>query len=53
MSEGLDYDCCLRVGFLNDRQDRLPIYLDRFDVVIIGDPEMDVVLHLLDSVCVA
>ena len=43
MSEGLNcsQDSILRVGFLNDKVERLPDYLAVYDVVILGDPGFD------------
>lgn len=40
MSEGLSCssDSVIRIGFLNDKVERLPDYLGVFDVVILGDP---------------
>lgn len=38
------------MGFLNDRIERLPEYLDKFDVVILGDPGLDVVMHLMGHI---
>ena len=50
MSKGLlnvQNDCIIAIGFLNDRTDRLDEYLRHYDVVIIGDPEFDVVHELI------
>ena len=41
----------LRVGFLNDRvEERLAEYQSKFDVVILGDPDISVVVGLLREV---
>ena len=50
MSDGLDFDCCIRIGFLNDREERLPEYLKNFDVVILGDSNLDYVFNLVKSI---
>jgi cytosolic 5'-nucleotidase 3 len=53
MSQGLTQSNIIKVGFLNDRLDRLPEYLSKFDVVILGDPGMDVSLKLLRDIASA
>jgi len=50
MAEGLKQpeDVLIAVGFLNDRPDeRLPDYLAAYDVVVIGDPGVEVLDELL------
>eukprot|EP01041_Mallomonas_annulata_P004008 gene4008-7985_t len=52
MAEGLPHseDSIIRIGFLNDHLDRLPLYLTAFDVVILGDPGFDIPLAIVDDV---
>jgi 5'-nucleotidase len=54
MVHGLEYDHgdgLLRVGYLNDRVDeRKSEYLDRFDVVLLGDGDLSFVCELLQSI---
>ena len=50
MKHGIDYDCVLEIGFLNDKYERLEAYLDLYDIVCLGDPEMDVVMDILGSI---
>lgn len=49
MSDGLkgEHDTSITVGFLNDRPERLAEYLKVYDVVILGDPDFDVLQSLL------
>jgi cytosolic 5'-nucleotidase 3 len=44
MAEGLyrDGDTVLTIGFLNDREERLKEYLIAYDIVILGDPGINV-----------
>lgn len=54
MSEGINYDkdTLLNIGFLNDKvEERLEIYLDTFDMVILDDPAFDVPLELIKAIC--
>jgi 5'-nucleotidase len=52
MSEGMGIpeDSVLKVGFLNDRTERLPQYLECYDLVILGDPGFDVPLRLVEII---
>lgn len=52
MSDGMNIpdENILRVGFLNDRVERLPHYLEKYDVVILGDPDFTVPLRLLQVI---
>jgi cytosolic 5'-nucleotidase 3 len=50
MSVGLNHSQLLKIGFLNDRQDRLAEYLENFDIVILGDPGVELVEGILDIV---
>ena len=50
MKQGIEYDCVLEIGFLNDKYERLEAYLDLYDIVCLGDPEMDVVADILSSI---
>ena len=54
MSDGLDADTVLSVGFLNDRvEDRLEEYASRFDVVVVNDGGVEYVQELVDQVLAA
>lgn len=56
MSQGMTYDvdAALKIGFLNDRPERLPQYLaagsEGFDLVVLGDPGFQVPNGLLDFI---
>lgn len=52
MADGLTYDedSAIRVGFLNDRVERLDEYLKVYDAVILGDPSMLFVCTLLENI---
>ena len=53
MSEGIRYNenSIIKIGFLNDRTERLPEYVDAFDVVILGDPHLQWVQELVQYIC--
>lgn len=55
MSEGMTFNSggLLRIGFLNDRVERLPQYLEAYDLVILDDPDFEVPLSILKLVCEA
>jgi len=43
MARGLPQPCSiLRLGFLNEKMERLPAYLDAYDIVLMDDQTMDV-----------
>lgn len=47
----LAFEEILRLGFLNDRvEERLAEYQSKFDVVILGDPDIAMVVGLLREV---
>ncbi|EIE76560.1 pyrimidine 5'-nucleotidase (UMPH-1) [Rhizopus delemar RA 99-880] len=51
MSQGVDHDICLTVGFLNHDISTLePKYLEAFDIVIVGDANMKPVIDLLSFI---
>jgi HAD superfamily hydrolase (TIGR01544 family) len=52
MSEGMGIEAAnvLRVGFLNDRVERLPQYLECYDLVILGDPGFDLPLQIVRDI---
>lgn len=51
MVEGMPTHECIKVGFLNDMVDqRLSLYLDIYDVVVLGDPDFHVPLSLLHMI---
>jgi HAD superfamily hydrolase (TIGR01544 family) len=55
MTEGMidikDPENVLKIGFLNDRIERLPSYLKVFDIIILDDPGFDVPLGILHLLC--
>mmetsp|Transcript_3464 Transcript_3464/g.5400 ORF Transcript_3464/g.5400 Transcript_3464/m.5400 type:complete len:329 (-) Transcript_3464:92-1078(-) len=53
MSDGFEVetDCLLKIGFLNDRVERLSQYLESYDIVILDDPGFHVPLGILEAVC--
>ncbi|EGD80360.1 5'-nucleotidase [Salpingoeca rosetta] len=50
MAKGLDRHTVLSVGFLNDREERLELYKQRYDVVLLGDGDMTYVRNLLADI---
>ena len=50
MSEGIPHENIIKIGYLNDRPERLPQYVDAYDIVILGDPSMDVVIRILQFI---
>jgi cytosolic 5'-nucleotidase 3 len=52
MSKGLSFDenSILRIGFLNEKPERLPDYLSVYDVVILGDPGYEIPSLILEKV---
>jgi len=52
MSEGMEIgdDSIIKVGFLNDRVERLDQYLEKFDLVIFDDPGFDIPLHIVSEI---
>ena len=55
MCEGLAVadHCKIKVGFLNDKVERLPDYLQAYDVVLLGDPDFEFVAALLEDIVAA
>jgi 5'-nucleotidase len=54
MSEGIPYtsrENILRIGFLNDRVERMPSYQSQFDIIILDDPGFDVPLGIVQTIC--
>lgn len=53
MSVGLPHNpnTLIKIGFLNDRPERLPEYLKAFDVVILGDPSLEFINNLMLAIC--
>lgn len=53
MSEGMECDpnAIIKVGFLNDRLERLPDYLNVFDVIVFDDPGFDVAIGIVNNIC--
>ena len=49
MSDGMVFnsESLLRIGFLNDRVERLPQYLEAYDLVILDDPDFEVPLNIV------
>ncbi|KAL4709329.1 hypothetical protein ACJJTC_007061 [Scirpophaga incertulas] len=52
MAEGMEHcDVVIKVGFLGRNVDgNLPNYLDKFDIVLVNDPTMDVVNAILELI---
>jgi len=51
MVAGLEHDQVLSIGFLNDKvNERLDIYKDQFDIVILNDGSMSLVKHFIDII---
>ena len=53
MSEGMEIndDRIIKVGFLNDRVERMDQYLEKYDVVILDDPGFDIPFYMLQEIC--
>lgn len=54
MTEGMEEKAeekILKIGFLSDRLERLPSYLDSFDIVLLDDPGFDVPYGILQAIC--
>lgn len=52
MSDGLNIleDSTIKIGFLNDKAERILDYLEVYDVVILGDPDFRVPTDILDKI---
>ena len=51
MSDGVNFDEILRVGFLNDKvPERMEEYKQKFDVVLVGDGDLGYVMQLLHDI---
>lgn len=51
MTEGINHDCIIKIGFLNDKKEQLfDSYSKAFDVVILDDGPMDYVNELVNSI---
>jgi len=51
MTEGIEHDTIIRIGFLNDNQDQfLEKYAESFDVVILEDGDMSYVNQLMQDI---
>jgi 5'-nucleotidase len=51
MAEGSDYNDIIKIGFLNEKvEENLQSFKDKFDVVILGDPDMSYVNDLLQEI---
>lgn len=51
MADGLEHDVVLKIGFCNRDEDKmLPIYLEKYDLVLTGDPGLHLVTDLLKSI---
>ncbi len=44
-------DSLLKVGFLNDKPERLQQYLEVYDLVVLDDPDFSVPLGLVNDIC--
>ncbi|CAG8681543.1 13386_t:CDS:1 [Racocetra fulgida] len=50
MSDGIQHETCLTIGFLNHMvEDLINIYLEAFDIVVVDDGPMDIVNNILDA----
>lgn len=48
MVNGFDYGCLIKIGFLNDKvEERLIVYRNFFDIIILNDSSMKYVNRLL------
>ena len=52
MCEGMDVtdQNKIKIGFLNDKVERLPDYLQAYDVVLLGDPDFEFISTLLEDI---
>ncbi len=51
MSAGIKHDTIIKIGFLNENvEEKLAIYEEKFDIVILNDSSMDYVLELLKGI---
>lgn len=52
MSEGMQIgdDNIIKIGFLNDRVERLDQYLEKYDLVIFDDPGFDIPLRIVSDI---
>lgn len=52
MCEGLDIDdqTKIKIGFLNDKVERLPDYLQAYDVVLLGDTDFQFIRDVVDDI---
>ena len=51
MSEGIEHDCIIRVGFLNEKVDELfDRYMEAFDVVLLNDADFSYVNDLVRKI---
>jgi hypothetical protein len=53
MCEGMNYnpETIIKIGFLNDRLERLEQYLEIFDVVVFNDPDFQIPLSIVRDIC--
>ena len=50
MAEGVKHETLLSIGFLNHDVERLlPLYIDKFDIVITNDSSMNLVYEILQN----
>lgn len=51
MSDGMAHQVELKIGFLNhDVDELLPRYLDLYDIVVLGDPPLDLPNDIIKAV---
>ena len=51
MTEGMEHDCIIKIGFLNeDKEELFDEYANSFDVVIMEDGDMDYIIELLRKI---
>ena len=52
MSDGIFHNptSTIKIGFLNDHFDRLPAYIENYDIVILDDPGLDIPISILKNI---
>ena len=49
MADGLEHDVVLKIGFCNrDEAEMLPVYLEKYDLVLTGDPGLEFVTRIIE-----
>jgi len=51
MAEGMEHDCIIKIGFLNeDKEELFEEYSNSYDIVILDDGTMEYVIELVESI---